>query len=177
MEIRAMILKNHTVKMNPAANDMLEEFWKAVPKIWRKVRFKKYLFLDAYLNAIGSGRMEANEEDAQDAITMCRRELVIRSTCFQGEANSRVGYYYEALKRITSTLVKTIRDKARSEDETWRLAQTEVEFLHQTRAYANNEPEEFARAWKAFAKYFLIALPARNTRGGDAIVKYIPKGD
>jgi hypothetical protein len=162
------------VAMSPEAVEMVEAFWNTQPAAIRtKVRFKKYLQQDAYLNAVAHGRMLVSTDDVADAIKDCKRELATRDVCFQEEAGDRVGYYYAAMKRLTHEMGERIR-KAGAKVDPFENAMSEKDFEHETRAQANNEPEPFARAWRHWMPKHLEVLPKRTTRNGREVIRYVP---
>ena len=162
------------VVMAPKAAEMVEVFWNKQPAAIRtKVRFKKYLQQDAYLNAVAQGRMLVSADDVAAAIKDCVRELATRSACFQEEASDRVGYYYSAMKRLTYEMGERLR-KAGANADPFEIAMSESDFENETRSQANNEPEPFARAWKHWMAKHLEALPKRAARNGREVIRYVP---
>lgn len=162
-----------TVTMEPAAKAIIAEFWGSQPKaIQEKVRYKQYLLLDVYLNAIGRGQMTATVQDAENAIKDCKRELATRAVCFQEEASDRVGFYYASMKRLTAKMEDEIR-KAGLNADRFEYGMSEFDFERDTRAYANNEPTPFAIAWKAWLKH-LEPLDPRAAKNGRTVVRYVP---
>lgn len=162
------------VTMAPEAAEMVEAFWNKQPAAIRtKVRFKKYLQQDAYLNAVVRGRMVVSTDDVASAIKDCVRELATRAACFQEEASDRVGYYYSAMKRLTYEMRERLR-KAGSSADPFENAMSESDFEHDSRAGDNNEPLPFATAWKHWMPRHLEALPARTARNGRVVTRYVP---
>jgi hypothetical protein len=162
-----------TVTMKPDARAIVESFWNAQPRaIQTKVRFKEYLLLDSYLNAIGRGCMTATVEDVENAIKDCKRELATRAACFQEEAASRVGFYYSSMKRLTAKMAEEIR-KAGPNADPFEYGMSEADFERATRAYANNEPEEFGRAWKNWLRH-LDKLEPQKLLNGRTVTRYVP---
>ena len=162
-----------TVTMEPEARAIVESFWDSQPEaVRKKVRFKEYLQLDCYLNAIGHGRMTVTVPDVEDAIKDCRRELATRASCFQEEASDRVGFYYSACKRLTAQMAENIRKAGRDADP-FEYGMSEADFERGTRAFANNEPIPFGMAWKAWLRH-LEPLEARALKNGRKVIRYIP---
>jgi hypothetical protein len=162
------------VTMAPEAVEMVEAFWNTQPATIRtKVRFKKYLQQDAYLNAVAQGRMVVSTDDVVAAIKDCKRELATRTACFQEEASDRVGYYYSAMKRLTYEMGEKLR-KAGVNTDPFEIAMSESDFENETRAQSNNEPAPFATAWKHWMPRHLEALPARTARNGRVVTRYVP---
>lgn len=164
-----------TARLAPEAEVLLDAFWESQPTpVFTKVRYKQNLLVDAFLNAIGRGRMTVLPEDAENAIKDARRELATRATCFVEEASDRVGFYYSKLKSLTAGMEKEIRVATAGTDVWEEIAKSESDFEHDTRATANNEPEAFARAWKHWAPRHLEAFPPRKTKNGMVVIRYVP---
>ncbi len=160
------------VTMARDAEAAIEAYWETQPKeIQTKVRFKNYLQIDAYMNAVARGRMEANLRDAQDAIIESRRELATRAACFVEEVSDRVGFYFLAMREIEDRMAEAIR-AAGPDCDPFEYGKSERDFWDETRARKNNEPEQFSRAWKIFSP--LMDRVKRKAKNGKEVTRYIP---
>ena len=160
------------VTMAGDAEAAIEAYWETQPKeIQTKVRFKNYLQIDAYMNAVARGRMEANLRDAQDAIIESRRELATRAACFVEEVSDRVGFYFLAMREIEDRMAEAIR-AAGPDCDPFEYGKSERDFWDETRARKNNEPEQFSRAWKIFSS--LMGRVKRKAKNGKEVTRYIP---
>ncbi|MFZ0232408.1 MAG: bifunctional DNA primase/polymerase [Candidatus Acidiferrales bacterium] len=166
-------IKPGLVTMSTEASKAIEQYWDAQPKdIETKVRFKDYVLLDAYLNAVGRGRMEVSLRDAEDAIIESRRDLATRAACFQEEVSDRVQYYFAAIKRLVDRMARKIAAAGIGADP-FEYGLSERDFFEDTGARNNNEGEQFTRAWKVWKNY-LDKLPARQSRNHKMVTRYLP---
>src|ERR1019366_1682574 len=98
-----------TMKMSPDCKARLESFWKSQPDdVRKKARWRKGLFLDALMSAFGRGVKVADISDAEIAVKIFTRQLVIRRVCFTSEVPDRIGYYLGLIKRITEHMAKRL---------------------------------------------------------------------
>jgi hypothetical protein len=159
-----------TMKMSPDAKSYLDAFWTAQPgDVRKKARWKKNLILDAYMSAFGRGSKVAQLEDAEIAIKIFKRQLVIRQVCFTTEVPDKIGYYIGSIKNI---IAKMERQLAAGVPED-KVAKSRRDFETLTHAFRDNEGHLFSRAWDVHSKVYLKEVRIKKSNGQE-YVKYLP---
>ena len=131
--------------MSVEAKTMLDSFWaEQKPEVRKKARWKKNLMLDAYMSAFGRGSKTAGIEDAEIAIKIFTRQLVIRQVCFTTEVPDRVGYYLGLIKIITEKMQRQLAAGCRKKRSlraggTMRERPTPIEITSRTSSSAHGE--------------------------------------
>jgi hypothetical protein len=162
-----------TMTMQPEAKARLDAFWSSHPDaIRKKVRWKKNLLLDAYMSAFGRGLKLVELEDAEIAIKIFVRQLVIRQTHFTSEVPDRTGYYIGLLKVISA---KMERQLAAGASEVV-VAKSRRDFEKETHAHRDNENHIFDKAWQVFERTWLEKREVTKANG-QKYWKYVPATD
>src|ERR1700686_3696293 len=79
--------------MSLEARGLIEQFWDTQPKeVKKKARWKKNLWLDAYMSAFGRRSRVAEREDVELAAKIFTRQVRIRQVHFTSEVPHRTGY-------------------------------------------------------------------------------------
>jgi len=164
---------NCMIEMVPEAENRLKEFWRQQPgEIRKKVRLEKHFKTDAFMSAFGRGSTLVEMEDAEIAIRICGRQLVIRQACFGVEIPDRIGFYLEAIKRVTNTM----REQLAAGVLPAQVARSRRDYEKVTNASRNNEEHIFARAWEVHSKVHLTDVEVKK-ENGHSYKKYIPVPD
>jgi putative DNA primase/helicase len=159
-----------TMKMSPEAKRLLDDCWNTqTPEIKKKARFRSNLKLDAYMSAFGRGLKVVEAEDADVAIKIFKRQIVIRQVCFTTEVPDRVGYYLGLIKRITERMIKQLAAGYPAE----QVAKSRRDYETATNAYRDNEEHIFAKAWETHSKVHLQPVTITKTNGHE-YQKFLP---
>jgi Bifunctional DNA primase/polymerase, N-terminal len=172
-EVTAMIeaAKGKTIGIQPEAEALLESFWESQSSTTQtKVRWKKYIQVDAYMSAFGLGRDTVTLEDMQIAIRIFERQLILRRAFFKNmDVTDKVGYYLAKCKVITEwMLVQQAAGKAE-----WTYAQSKRDYETKTHAFREHEEAYFEKAWILHSKGRLSEIRVKKSNGHE-YVKYIP---
>jgi hypothetical protein len=161
------------LKMALDARGRLEQFWgEQPPGVKKKARWKKALWLDAYMSAFGRGSRVADLEDVEIAIRIFTRQLLIRQVHFTDEVPDRTGYYLGAIKKITEAM----RRKLKAGGHPALVALSRRDYERQTNAARDNEEHIFERAWNIHSKTHLTLVEIEKTNGRK-YPKYLPIED
>jgi len=159
--------------MSPDCKARLESFWKSQPDdVRKKARWRKGLFLDAFMSAFGRGVKTADISDAEIAVKIFTRQLVIRRVCFTSEVPDRIGYYLGLIKRITEHMARRLAAGVPAE----AVAKSRRDYESETHAYRSNEEHIFARAWDVHSKVHLTPVGVKKANG-QVYNKYLPAED
>jgi hypothetical protein len=162
-----------TMGLSNDAKWHLDDFWKRQPaEVRKKARFKKFLYLDAYMSAFGRGVRKVEQEDAVIAIKIFTRQLIIRRVCFSTEVPDRIGYYLGLLKNIHAHMVKQL--KAGVPCDT--VAKSQRDFETDTHAFRDNEGHFFAKAWQVFRPVHLMSWKVKKANG-QSYEKWLPASE
>jgi hypothetical protein len=162
-----------TMKMSPECKAHLESFWKGQPDdVRKKARWRKSLFLDAFMSAFGRGVKVADISDAEIAVRIFARQLVIRRVCFTAEVPDRIGYYLGLIKRITGHMAKRLAAGISAE----AVAKSRRDYERETHAHRDNEEHIFSRAWDVHVKVHLREVGVKKANG-QIYNKYLPVED
>ena len=162
-----------TMIMSLDAKLMLDDHWRLQsPETKKKARWRSSLKLDAYMSAFGRGVKVVESEDAEAAIKIFNRQLVIRQTCFTLEVPDRVGYYLGQIKKITERMTKQLAAGNPPE----QVAKSRRDYERATNAYRDSEEHIFSRAWDTHAKVHLRPVTIRKTNGHE-YQKFLPVED
>ncbi len=168
--IQAVVGK--TIEMEPEAETLLETFWESQASTTQtKVRWKKYVQVDAYMSAFGMGRGTVTLEDMQIAIRLFERQLILRRVFFKNmDVGDKVGYYLAKCKVITEwMLAQQAAGKA-----VWTYAQSKRDYESKTGAYKAHEEAFFDKAWVLHSRGRLSDVKVKKSNGQD-YTKYIPQ--
>jgi hypothetical protein len=159
-----------TINMSPEAQTQLDVFWNSQETtIRKKNRYKKFLILDAYMNAFGRGSWIVEPEDAAIAIKICTRQLSIRKVCFRAEIPDRIGYYTQRLKDVTQIMQAGLVNGTKPE----KVAKSRRDFETLSHAFRDNELHIFKRAWESYEPTYLQLVEFKMANGHS--YKYLPK--
>ena len=125
--------------------------------------------LDAFMSAFGRGLREVQAEDAEIAIKIARRQIVIRRVCFTTEVPDKTGYYLGLLKKIVEKMDSQIA-KGIPEGS---VAMSLRDFQKTTHAHRDNEIHIFEKAWNAYAKTYLRSVKVKKSNGQE-YEKFLP---
>jgi len=174
VEVTAMIesVKGKTIGIQPEAEALLETFWDAqVPTTQTKVRWRKYILVDAYMSAFGEGRDTATVRDMQIAIRVFERQLILRTAFFKNmDVGDKVGYYLAKCKVITEWM-QVQQAAGRPE---WVYAQSKRDYETKTHAYRMHEEAFFDKAWFLHSKGRLSEIRVKKSNGRE-YTKYVPQ--
>jgi bifunctional DNA primase/polymerase-like protein len=174
VEVTSMIesVKDKTIGIQPEAEALLEKFWDAqVPTTQTKVRWRKYILVDAYMSAFGEGRDTATVRDMQIAIRVFERQLILRRAFFKNmDVTDKVGYYLAKCKVITEWM-QVQQAAGRSE---WVYAQSKRDYETKTHAYRTHEEAFFDKAWVLHSKGRLSEIRVKKSNGRE-YTKYVPQ--
>jgi Bifunctional DNA primase/polymerase, N-terminal len=158
--------------IHPDALSLLNTFWKNQPKdISKKARWRKHLFVDAFMSAYGQSKMQVDVDDAEVAIKICTRQLIIRKVHFTEEVPDKVGHYTKKCKQITEKMRRDIAGGMNPAE----VALSESQFEDKSGAYKINEATIFSRAWATHARVHLDKILVKNPSNGHTYERYIPK--
>jgi hypothetical protein len=158
-----------TMKMSPDAKSRLDNFWREQSgDVRKKARWKKHLYMDAYMSAFGRALKVVELGDAEIAIKIFTRQLVIRRVCFGSEVPDRIGYYLELIKRITEQMECRLAAEVPAE----QVAKSQRDYERETHAHRDNEIHVFVRAWNVYAPTYLVKVDVK--KNGRTYTKYIP---
>ena len=161
---------NCTLEFAREAETRLKEFWRQQSgEIRKKVRLEKHLKMDAFMSAFGRGSTLVEMQDAEIAIKICSRQLVIRQACFGVEIPDRTGFYLEAIKRVTNTM----KEQLAAGVPPAQVARSRRDYEKVTNASRNNEEHIFAKAWEVHQKVHLTEAEVRKDNG-HSYKKYLP---
>lgn len=159
--------------MQPEAKARLDAFWSGQPDaVRKKARWKKNLMLDAYMSAFGRGSKIAELEDAEIAVKIFTRQLVIRQVCFTTEVPDRIGYYLGLMKVITEKMQRRLQAGVPAD----QVAKSRRDFERETHAHRDNESHIFARAWDNYAPTWLAKVEVEKANG-QKYLRYLPAVD
>lgn len=159
--------------MSSEARGLIEQFWDGQPKeVRKKARWKKNLWLDAYMSAFGRRSKVAEREDVEIAAKIFTRQLRIRQVHFTSEVPDRTGYYLGLIKDIT----ETVRRKVKAGALPQIVALSRRDYERQTNAARDNEEHMFDKAWQIHSRVHLCATPIQKGNG-QAYIKYLPIPD
>ena len=159
-----------TMQMQPDAKARIEEFWRAqTPDVRKKARWKKNLMLDAYMSAFGRGVTTAGLEDAEIAVKIFARQIVIRRVCFSTEVPDRVGYYLGLIKGVTEIMERQLKAGYPAS----AVAKTRRDYEKTTNARRDNEGHIFDRAWRVYQPVWLEKISVRKANG-HVYEKFLP---
>jgi len=160
-----------SVGMEGHTKKLLEDFWQSQPlSVRTKVRFRTNLFLDAYMSAFGRRSWTVERADADAAIKIFQRQMVIRRKHFGIEIPDPVGRYTARIKALTEQMAVAILNGV--EPETVALSRRDFE--NQSNSYRDNEGSIFERAWNPFLKVYLMPIDVLG-KNGHKYTKYIPR--
>jgi hypothetical protein len=156
--------------MAPDAKARLVQFWAEQDEtVRKKARWKKHLMVDAFMSAFGRGLKTVELTDAEIAIKICRRQLVIRQACFTNEVPDRTGFYLGLLKKITEEMDAQLTagmDPA-------LVAKSRRDFEKKTHAHRDNEIHLFERAWNVWSQTYLKRVDIEKANG-QKYPKFLP---
>lgn len=162
-----------TMIMQPEAKTRLDKFWSNQPDtVRKKARWKKNLMLDAYMSAFGRGLKVVELEDAEIAIKIFPRQLVIRQTHFTTEVPDRTGYYLGLIKAVAEKMGRRLAAGVQVD----QVAKSRRDFEKETHAHRDNETHIFERAWAVYAPTWLTSVQVQKTNG-QKYIKYLPADD
>ena len=152
------------------ARGRIEQFWDAQPVgVKKKARWRKMLWLEAYMSAFGRGSRLAELEDVEIAIKIFTRQLVIRQVHFSDEVPDRTGYYLGLIKKITESM----RRQLAAGHPQHQVALSRRDYEKRTNASRDNEEHIFERAWAIHSKTHLWAVEITKTNG-QKYLKFLP---
>jgi len=162
-----------TMTMALDARGLLDKFWlEQKSEVRKKARWKKHLFVDAFMSAFGRGSKVVELEDAQIAIRIFTRQLIIRQIHFTTEVPDRTGYYIGLMKNISEKMRRNLT----SGYPPAQVAKSRRDFEKETHAHRDNESHLFERAWVAYAPTWLEKFEVKKANG-QAYTKYLPMDD
>jgi hypothetical protein len=155
------------------ARGLLDKFWlEQKPEVRKKARWKKHLMLDAFMSAFGRGSKIVKLEDAEIAIKIFTRQLVIRQVHFTTEVPDRTGYYLGLIKNITEKM----RRQLASGYPPTQVAKSRRDYEKESHAHRDNECHLFERAWQVYTPTWLTKISVQKPNG-QTYVKYLPMED
>jgi hypothetical protein len=170
-EFNTLFTHAFTMTMAPDAEQFLKAFWATQPAgIKSKVRWRRDVWIDAYMSAFGRGSKVAELADAEIAVKIFCRQIIIRQEHFAEEVPDRAAYFLSKIKKITAAMRKKL--KAGVHPSVVALSRRDYERL--TNATRDNEELIFARAWDNHVKTHLELVLIQKTNG-HSYEKYIPK--
>ncbi len=159
-----------TMVMPSETKTRLDDFWKSQPaEIRKKARFKKNLLLDAYMSAFGRGLKTVELEDAETAIKIFVRQMVIRRVHFTNEVPDRIGFYLGLIKKITEKMRRQLATGLPPE----AVARSRRDYEKATNAFRDNEEHIFAKAWETHSRVHLQKVQVERANG-QRYEKYLP---
>ena len=159
--------------MSPEARGLIEQFWDGQPKeVRKKARWKKNLWLDAYMSAFGRRSKIAEREDVEIAAKIFTRQLRIRQVHFTNEVPDRTGYYLGLIKDLT----ESTRRKLKAGVLPQMAALSRRDYEKQTNAARDNEEHLFDKAWQTHSRVHLCQINVQKANG-QVYIKYLPIPD
>jgi hypothetical protein len=159
-----------TMSMSSDASEMIRVFWSGLlPEVRKKVRWRKGLILDAQLIAFGRGSKVIELEDAQNAVKIFSRQVIIRKVCFKGDAPDRMGFYSSRCKEITARIGRQLSEGVPEAS----AAKSDCDYERITNARRNHEEHIFVRVWQNHKQKWLKAIQVLYP-DGRKFTKYIP---
>jgi|SRR5579862_566556 len=156
--------------MSYDARGFLEQFWDNQPKEVRKMaRWKKNLWLDAYMSAFGRRSRIAEQEDVEIAAKIFTRQLRIRQVHFTSEVPDRTGYYLGRIKEITESM----RSQLKAGRLPAQVALSRREYERKTNAARDNEEHLFDKAWQIHSRVHLCPFNVQKSNG-QVYAKFLP---
>lgn len=166
----ALLDYSGTMTMSDDASEMIRIFWKGLlPEVRKKVRWLKGLKLDAQLIAFGRGSKVVELEDAENAIKIFSRQVIIRKVCFKNDAGDRMGFYSARCKEITARIGRQLSEGIPVES----AAKSEGDYERITNARRNHEEHIFVRVFKIHKSNWLKPVSIQYP-DGRKFTKYIP---
>jgi putative DNA primase/helicase len=172
-ELNSLDYSGGTLTMSLEARGLIEQFWDSQPKeVRKKARWKKNLWLDAYMSAFGRRSKVAEREDVEIAAKIFTRQLRIRQVHFTNEVPDRTGYYLGLIKDITESMRRKLKAGALPQ----MVALSRRDYEKQTNAARDNEEHMFDKAWQIHSRVHLCQITVQKANG-QTYVKYLPIPD
>jgi hypothetical protein len=127
------------------------------------------LKLDAQLIAFGRGSKVIELEDAQNAIKIFSRQVIIRKVNFKNDASDRMGLYSARCKEITARIGRELSEGVPIE----KAARSRSDYERATNARRNHEEHIFARVFQVHQPNWLKSVTIQYP-DGRKFIKYIP---